>query len=444
MIPGILQLFIIVQTTNNPDLIRSKAPKTAKEITPGNIEPDVLILKNSVPLYMIVAGSQPIVRMDIIFRAGTWWQHRPLVATSAIAMLTEGTAGSSSKEIAEKLDYNGAYLITSADRDNAFVTVYFLEKYMDIILPLLAEIVKEPAFPREEFLAYRERRKQNFLIEKTRVSNLAREMFALAIYGPEHPYGQTFSCSDFDSLKPEDLSEFYSRYFHSKNCRIIVSGNYNQTMLASRIGELFGGDWGSFGKISDTKKEKKPSPKRQIFVPRSGAVQSAIRIGRETFTRSHPDYPGMLVLNNLLGGHFGSRLMQNIREKKGYTYGIGSALVTLRNSGYLVIVSEVGTSYRKKSLKAIYRELDKLCSKPVSKRELELTRTQMLGELLRDFDGPFARAESIRNLLEHDLDTGFYKKIISTIRSIGPSELLDLSARYLSPGSMYEVVAGSE
>jgi zinc protease len=425
-------------------LIRNKAPRTSKEITPGNIEPDVLILKNSVPLYMIVAGSQPVIRLDILFNAGTWWQPGPLVATSAMAMLTEGTTRNSSKEIAEKLDYHGAYLITSADRDNAFVTIYFLEKHMDIILPLLADIVKEPAFPGEEFLAYRERRRQSFLIEKSRVSNLAREMFALAIYGPEHPYGQTFSYSDFDSLKREDLADFYARYFHSKNCRIVVSGNYNQAMLASRIEELFGGDWGNFGRASDTRKEKMPSPEKQIFVHRNDAVQSAIRIGRETFTRSHPDYPGMLVLNNLLGGHFGSRLMQNIREKKGYTYGIGSALVTLRNSGYIVILSEVGTRYRKKSLKEIYRELDKLCSKPVSKRELELTRSQMLGELLRDFDGPFARAESIRNLLEHDLDTGFYKKIISAIRSTGPFELLDLSARYLSPESMYEVVAGSE
>jgi zinc protease len=423
--------------------MRHKAPLISTEITPGYVKPEVIRLKNSVPVYMLLAGSQPVIRMDITFRAGSWWQTKPLVASSVITMLAEGTSRKSSKQIAEHLDYHGAYLNSSADRDNACLTVYFLEKHTDSILPLVAEVIRDPSFPEEEFNTYRDRRKQSFLIENSKVSNLTREMFALAIYGSKHPYGQTFSIPDFDNITSEDLSEFHAGHYHSGNCSIIISGRFNMTLLAARLDELFGSEWNSSGSEGIEKKEKQPSSERQIFIPKKDAVQCSLRIGRETFNRSHPEYAGLLILNNLLGGHFGSRLMQNIREKKGYTYGIGSALITLRNSGYIVIVSEVGASYWKASVKEIYRELDKLCSRPVTKKELELNKSQMLGEILRDFDGPFARAETIRNLVEDDLVLDFYERIISAIRNTGPSELIDLAALYLDPGSMYEVVAGN-
>ena len=391
---------------------------------------------------MIRAGSQPVVRVDITFRAGAWWQSKPLVASSANALMSEGTTKKSSREIAEALDYHGAYLNTSSDRDNAFLSVIFLTRHMDTILPLLAEIIKKPAFPREEYLSYRDRRKQNFLIEKSKVSNLAREMFALALYGPDHPYGRSISLSDFDKLDRNDLETFHSRYYRAGNCKIIASGNFDETKLTARMDELFGNDLDSPEIPAVTRAVKKSFSEKQIFVPRKDAVQSALRIGRETIGKSHPDYPGMLVLNNLLGGHFGARLMQNIREKKGYTYGIVSAMASLRNSGFFVIVSEVGNSYRENTVKEVYRELTRICTKPVSKKELDLTRTQMLGEIMREFDGPFARAESIRNLAEHDLDTGFYKKVISVITEISPGGLLELAVKYLTPDSMYEVVAG--
>jgi zinc protease len=392
---------------------------------------------------MLLSGSQPVIRMDITFSAGTWWQTRPLVASSVATMLAEGTSRKSGEQIAEKLDYHGAYLNSSADLDNACLTIFFLEKHTDTILPLLAEIIRDPVFPEDEFISYRDRRKQSFLIEKSKVGNLAREKFALAVYGSGHPYGQTFSITDFDNITREDLLEFHAGHYHSANCRIIVSGKFNETLLADRLDELFGNEWHASGSRDDKPKEKQPSTERQIFITKKDAVQCALRIGRETFNRSHPDYPRLLILNSLLGGHFGSRLMQNIREKKGYTYGIGSALVTLRNSGYFAIVSEVGSGYWKASVKEIYRELDKLGTRPVTKKELELNKSQMLGELLRDFDGPFARAETIRNLVEDDLDMDFYEKMISAIRNTSPAELLDIAGLYLAPGSMYEVVAGN-
>lgn len=423
----------------------NKAPKPTKNIKPGNIKPLSVRLKNSVPLYVIQAGSQPVIRLDITFNAGSWYQSTPLAASSVAAMLTEGTTRNNGKEIAEKLDYHGAYLNTSANRDNAFVTAYFLERHKNTIIPMLAELIKDPVFPEHEFQVYKERRRQSFIIERSKVDNLAREKFTHLLYGPLHPYGQSPTDKDFDNITREDLITFHSHHYIPANCSIIISGKYNEDELISIIDRSFGSPGPA--PVIDTDRnipEKKPSQEKQVFIAKKDAVQSALRIGHELFNRAHPDYAGMMVLNNILGGHFGSRLMQNIREKKGYTYGIGSAMVTLRNSGFFVIMSEVGTRYQKASVKEIYKELDKLCSKPVSKKELELNRAQMMGDILRGFDGPFAWGESIRNLTENGLDTDFYEKMTETILHIDPSQLLDLAGKYLLPGKMYEVVAGAE
>ena len=424
---------------------RSKAPKTAGKIAIGRIDHQVISLGNSVPVHLIQAGTQQVVRIDMVFRAGSWWQPRKLVASATNAMLSEGTEKNTGEEIANKLDYYGAYLNSSADRDNASVSLYSLSKDVEKVLPLLAEIIKAPTFPETEFQTYLKRRMQNFMTEKSKVSNLALEKFSQALYGPVHPYGQVLTTSDFGKIKSEDLRVFHKEYYSSGNCSIVVTGRYEESDIVKYLDDLFGGtDWPADMSVKKEKKAiRRPSSKRDILISKKDAVQSAVRIGRELFGRKHPDYFGMLVLNNILGGHFGSRLMQNIREKKGYTYGIGSAMVGLRNSGFLVIVSEVGTGYRKAAVKEIYRELDKLCNRPVSKKELDLTRSQMLGEVLRNFDGPFSWSESIKELVEYDLDSDFYQRMTGVINTIDQAQLLDLARKYLSPEEMYEVVAGS-
>jgi zinc protease len=424
-------------------LNRSKAPRINNKIDISRTDHVVVKLQNSIPVHLKQAGSQPVVRIDIIFRAGSWWQPKTLVASTTNAMLSEGTLKNTGEEIAGKLDYYGAYLNSSADRDNAYISLYSLTKHLGVVLPQLADIVKNPSFPDDDLQTYLSRRLQSYITEKVKVNNIAREKFAMNIYGSRHPYGRALSVSDFGRIFREDLVEFHRQFYTSGNCDIIVTGNFDETALINILEALFGGnDWSPPLTTIEKKVIKRSSSKKQVFIPKKDAIQSAVRVGRELFNKKHPDYCGMQVLNNILGGHFGSRLMQNIREKKGYTYGIGSAMVGLRNSGFLVIVSEVDTGYWAATIKEIYRELNKLCDKPVSSTELELTRSQMVGETLRGFDGPFAWAENIRNLVEHDLDQGFYQRMISAIRYISPRQLQELAIKYLSPDKMYEVVSG--
>ncbi|TVR72583.1 MAG: insulinase family protein [Marinilabiliales bacterium] len=420
-----------------------KKPVTDKFPRPGPVKPRQIRLGNSVPVYMIRAGSQPVARVDILFRAGSWWQPKPLVASSANAMLTEGTIYHSGDEIAQKTDYFGSYINTHIDRDNAFVSIYSLTKHLESLLPLIGEIIKVPSFPERELETLLERKLQSYMIEMNRVGTIAREQFSSALYGKDHPYGQILQPEHFKNVSSDDLHAFHRDFYKTGNCAVFISGSYDEDSIAKLLDKTLGGTgWLSPPEAEMSMPQPLQTEKRDLLILKEDAVQSALRIGRRLFNRSHPDFPGMMVLNSILGGHFGSRLMQNIREKRGYTYGIGSVLAGLRHSGYIAVISEVGAGYRKDAVKEIYNELDRLRNKPVSKKELELTKSLMLGEILGSFDGPFAWLESIRNLVEHDLDDGFIDILIETINGISAARLQDLAGRYLLTGEMTEVVAG--
>jgi predicted Zn-dependent peptidase len=205
---------------------------------------------------------------------------------------------------------------------------------------------------------------------------------------------------------------------------------------------LFGGnDWS--GVPSDRLLAEAVSPdQKQHFMHKEGAMQSAIRMGSLAFGRSHPDFAGMKVLNAILGGYFGSRLMNNLREDKGYTYGIGSALVPLLKGGFFVISGEVGAGVTKQALIEIKSELNRLCDEQVPESELSLVRNYLMGEMLRSVDGPFAQAGLYRELIEDNLDISHFEELIDTIQHINAQRLQDLAEKYLNPEGLYTLVVG--
>jgi len=148
-------------------------------------------------------------------------------------------------------------------------------------------------------------------------------------------------------------------------------------------------------------------------------------------------------LVTIFGGYFGSRLMTNIREEKGYTYGIGSFVLILKQASYLVISTEVGNTYVEPTLSEIALEMRKLQTEPISENELETVKSYLLGEFLRDFDGPFALASSFKAINDFDLDYSFYDEALKVLRNITSAELMQLAQQYLNPEDFHTVVAGS-
>jgi len=410
-------------------------------------------LNNGLPLYLIDAGTQDLTRIELIFPAGLWYQPSPLLASTANAMLNEGTSKFTSAEIAEKIDYYGSFLEMESGKDFAYISLYTLNKYLKYTLPILEEIVKNSIFPEREFETYLQNRKQKFIVNNEKVDFIASKKFNEIMFGNDHPYGHNVTLNDFDRLKRKDVIDFYDRFYKLDACRIIAAGKIPDDLLGL-LNKHFGKGKGlkvmaktSVGlPLSQPKRSSRHEcrDRGEVFIPKKDALQSAIRIGKKLLNKKDPDYMGMQILNTVLGGYFGSRLMANIREDKGYTYGIYSAVVSLQNEGCFFISTEAGVDVCNKAIDEIYGELKRLREELIPEEELQLVKNYMLGAFLRSIDGPFALADKFKGIMEYGLDYGYYKMFIDTIKEITSVKLNNLANKYLQQEDMHQVVVGKK
>ncbi len=399
-------------------------------------------LSNGIPFYQINTGSSDLVKVEWMFSAGNWYQPSPLVAFTVNNMLVEGSQKYTSMQIAELVEYYGAHLSYNIDKDHAFVTLVCIHKYIAEVIEIIEDIIKNSIFPENEIETFKNKHKQQFLVEQSMVKNIARAVHSRMLFGNDHPYGYMIVEYNFDRLHRDELIKFYQERYQSRHCKIIASGNVDDSVIKI-IEKYFGvSNWNNTKQEFSQLFEIKTENERQIYIKKPEAVQSAVRIGKVLFNKLHQDYTGMSVVGCILGGYMGSRLMKKIREEKGYTYGINSILVTFKNAGYLVIASELGTQVTVPAIDDIYTEIEKLRNEPVAQEELSRVKNYTLGEVLRMFDGPFAQAESLISLLEYDLDYDYFTKIIGTIKNITTNDIQALAQKYLDPASFSQVVVG--
>jgi len=405
--------------------------------------PEIVQLSNGIKVYQFNSGNQDVISIEMMFAAGSWFQKKPFTAMATNLMLREGTRNFSAQKLSESLDYFGAHFETTAERDNAYITLYSLNKHLDNTLPLLSEIVKNPVFPEDEYSVLAGKQFQMLEVNRQKVNFLARTHFNSIIFGTNHPYGMYLKPNDINNVNNLDLVDFHKSQYHSGNCTIIVAGLIKPGLINDLETHFGGNDW-SGDSSSPIQYLPAGSDQKNHFHLREGAMQSAIRVGGMMFSRSHPDFAGMKVLNAILGGYFGSRLMNNLREDKGYTYGIGSSVVPLRKSGFFVISGEVGAGVTKEALSEIKFELNRLCDEPVGESELSLVRSYLTGEMLRAVDGPFAQADLYRELIEDGLEISHFEELIDTVQHINAQQLQDLAIRYLNPEGLFTLVVGPE
>lgn len=386
-------------------------------------------------------GTQDIVRITLQFPAGTKYQQKMLQASSTIGLLSDGTKNYSAQELAEKLDFYGSHIDYSIDRDHAVISAFCLEKFLYQTLELLKEIVIYPAFDENEFETYRQKRKTTMAIEKAKVMYQAREQFAAALYGKDHPYGSFAEPEDYDALTVDDLKTFHRERYLNQGALLFVSGMVTEEVVAKVAEEFDTVISRSTADAPVVTLSGIPDPSR-IYIQKDDAVQSAIRMGRVLFSRNHPDYSGMQVLATIFGGYFGSRLMANIREDKGYTYGIFSSLVPMQESGYLTISTEVGCGVTNPTIEEVVKEMQRLRTEAVSEEELSLVVNYLVGEMLRMLDGPFSIVDAILELYQSGLPVSFISEHFQKVKSVTSSELLELAIKYLDPKDYSEIVVG--
>lgn len=401
--------------------------------------PVVTRLPNGVELYTLDCSLQDVIRFSFVFHAGTAVQEVPFSASSTANLLSEGSTEHSAQEIAEMLDYHGSYFDVSLDRDFAVITFVSLLKYFPQTLALAREILLRPAFSQEEMAIYTEKRKQRLTVERSKISTRARELFSSSLFGKDHPYGVSYDESFYDKLTRDDVTEFYRRRYTAGNCFVVCSGrvgDHQREMLSHLAAELpEGGDTGD-------PLFPAPQSRRFVFAPHDNAVQSSVRIGTLLFPRTHPDFTAMQVVATVLGGYFGSRLVRNLREEHGYTYGAFATMVNLQHAGYLAIATEVASEATPDAVKQIVAEMELMRSEPVSTEELQMVKNIMTGEVMRVLDGPFGIADVTIENVSNGTDNDYNNRWLDQVRSVTPERVLELSRRYLDPARFTTVIVG--
>lgn len=403
-------------------------------------------MANGARLNVINAGSQEVVRLDILIKGGQWDQVQPLQAMFANRMLREGTLRFTSAEIAAKLDYYGAWMELSSSMDYSFLTLYSLNKYFKETLAVIESIIKEPVFPEKELSVVADINKQQFLVNSTKVDTVARKQLSLSLFGSSHPCGQFAVAEDYDKIDVGLLREFYRRYYFSGNCSVYLSGKVTGEITSS-VEKAFGeSPWGDCAEAGYGRKKFliETTAEKRVFIERPDAMQSSVKLGGMSIERTHPDFHKMKVLLTLFGGYFGSRLMSNIREDKGYTYGIGAGLISYPDTGVLMVSTEAANEYAEDIIREVYHEMDILQSDLVQEEELSMVRNYLLGDMCRNYEGPFSMSDAWIFIECGGLDDSFYPQSLEAVRNITSEEIRELAQKHLRKETLTEVIVGKK
>lgn len=423
-------------------LNRTLAPESKHVDDIHFIEPLKQQLDNGIPVFTVNAGKQELVRIEFIFENVNWNPSKPLEAISTSHLISNGTPELTAREIADKVDYYGAFLQTEYGADQSTVKLYTLNKHLASVLPILRSILNESVFPEHELAIFVQNQKQSLQVSLQKNDYLARKTFANTLFG-DTTYGSSIDAADYDTFKREDLLTYFKSAYRPENCTIFVAGKFEEAEFTI-LNDAIGGKWNNRGQSTVNQFSFTQKGGAELLIEKPEALQSAIRMGTLGITRKHVDFAGFQVLNCLLGGYFGSRLMANIREDKGYTYGIGSAVTSLKDAGYFFIATEVGADVCASALNEIEKEIDILKTVLVPEAELDLVRNYMLGSMLGSLENAFSHADKFKNVYFSGLDYGYYENYIQTVKYITPAELQQLAIRYLNTEHFVKVVVGKK
>src|SRR6218665_510425 len=349
---------------------------------------DFFTLRNGLPVYTVNAGAQDVVQIELVYYAGNWFEEKNGVAAACNFLLKNGTRKKTAFEINEAFDYYGAYCNRSCYSETAVLSLHSLTKYLDHVLPVMTEMVTDSVFPQAELDIYKQNSKQRLRVNLQKAEFVANRLIDSYVYGESHPYGKFSNEADINALQVEDIKAFYEKYYLHGKLVIFVSGNLPADIVA-KLNNTFGTLPSKPADYNISLLNAEPLAGKKFRVENDkNAVQGAIRLATPFPNRHHPDFKKVMVLNNLFGGFFGSRLMANIREEKGYTYGIYSYIQNHIQQTEWLISTEAGKPVCEATIEEVYKEMKRLREVPVEEEELLLVRNYMMGSILGDLDGP--------------------------------------------------------
>lgn len=441
-----LNFFVLyLQNTSKPIemLDRTLAPEAHQLSEFHILKAESHMLDNGLKCHTILAGEQPVVKLELVFAAGSKLDTQKGQSFFTSKLLIEGTKNRSSKEIHEYFDQFGAFTQISQNADFATITLYSLSHHLKSVLPVLQEMLTESIFSKHELGIQKNIAIQNLQVNLEKTAFVSSQLLREKIFGTTHPYGKSLTIADIQQIEQQPIIDFYENYIKNQPFEVFLSGSFGETELTlinTYLGNIT---------INENRSEKASlittSIKNEAFLlEKPDNMQSSIRLGRQLFNRKHPDYFKFIVTNTLFGGYFGSRLMKNIREDKGFTYGISSSLVPMAHEGYFVIGTDVKKEFTQQTIDEIAKEISILQTQEVSEKELSNVKNYMIGAFAGSLNTPFEIADRQKIIILDQLDSNFYENYIQKINQISAQDIMEIANKYLSMSDLTEVVVGGK
>lgn len=402
------------------------------------VEPTIIPINETTKLYWMKEVLDETTRIEFHFNAGSI-RSIEKIAGSVNSLLFSGTPSKTSIQINEELDMLGAFIDQELGQEVAIVSLYCLRKNADAAIDIVLDALQNVCFHEQEVQDNIREKKQQFLISSEKVSILARREFQKQLFANSPNYARQIELKDYDAITIEGLKNFHKKYYLQGLLKVVLVGNMEESFVTKLQ-----------SKVTPFAINQKPEYEKQFInnkgvyhIEKSDAVQTAIRIGMPFFNKCHVDFIDFQLLQTILGDYFGSRLMSNIREDKGYTYGIGSGLSEANLTGYFIIATEVGKEFVEPTLREIKIEIERLCNELVDDEELTLVKNYVLGQLLKHADGPNAMMDLFMAVQLQGKGFEYYDTLMARVNSITAEELKMVANKYLIWENLTIITAGS-
>ncbi|WP_228527486.1 M16 family metallopeptidase [Pararhodonellum marinum] len=418
---------------------RSKAPEFQIPDHIDLIQPRKWTLKNGIPLYYIQTDTIEAVKLEVIFQTPLKKipEGKGLVPFFTLHMLLEGTHNLPSEELDNFFDHYASEVEFISSFEQHGLSLLCTAKHFKDVLPVFRSLFTEAVFPKKELDTRKAQKKLSIALQLDKNPARANQLIRKALFGSDHPFGFIAREEDVDEVSVEDLKTFYQDNFLNRP-ELFLTGPLGDDQV-TEIMKAF----------EDLPNLAAPihlldyqfNPNEKITETRAKSVQSTIRIGQHLISKKHPDHHGLMVFNTILGGYFGSRLIRNIREDKGHTYGIYSSIGSLNPTDYWLVMADVQKGFAEEVIEEVYKEIDRLKSEAVSHDELETVRNYMIGHFLSSFSSPFDLISRFKSIHQHGLDYSFYEEQLQYIRKFTPEDVLRIGQQYFKE-NFIEVVVG--
>lgn len=390
------------------------------------LEPKVLPMGTHSEWIWMNDVNDETVQLTLVFNAGTI-QGEMLIASITNALLFSGTATKTSTDISDELSKLGAYFSSKIEKEESSVSVFCLREYFDEVMTIVIDAIENVTFLDDEITEVRQDKKQAFLLGQKKSSWLATRLFTQNLCANKENYSRISELSDYDVFNRQQLIDFHQQYYLKGLKQVICIANLEEAIIQKWVTKL--SKWNDVSPTDYIENiENQPT---EIYQEMDKMVQTSLRIGIPLFNRTNPDYVKMYVLNTVLGSYFGSRLMANLREDKGYTYGIGSSIGSFLNAGYLSIGADVKKEVREDALTQIKYEIQRLKEELISEDELNLVKNYIVGQFLQMADGSDAMTMLFIASRKYGMDNTYYDRFLAEVKAVTSEELQEAANQYL-------------